>query len=141
MIATPEMVLVGNTVVNVFKITELNIYERIVEICPACGGTLYKGYCSKCNINFSSIGDDERSFINLLVINGYYKMDSYSDRKLIIDLATLGLKDLRGISPGTSKKFDELKITNSLPKVRILKSTPSTMADPFYRSNGNNKTF
>lgn len=138
---TPEMIPVGDSIFPTYKITELNITERIVEICPICGETLYKGYCTKCQVNLSSIGDDERAFMKLVLDDGSLNRTVYADRTAIIELAKAGLEQLKATWPKTSKKFDELKITNSLPKVRILKSTPSTMADPFYRSNGNNKTF
>ena len=128
----PSMVPVGDTVVPVYRITEVNPDDNIIEICPICGEILYKGYCDKCELNFASVGDEERAYVNLISRSSNFKADSYSDKKAVIASATKGLEDLRKTWPGASKQFDELKLTNNLPSLRKVRSLPSVKpADPF----------
>jgi hypothetical protein len=128
----PSMVPVGDTVVPVYRITEVNPDDNIIELCPICGEVLYKGYCDKCELNFAGVGDDERAYVNLISKISYFNANSFSDRKAVIASATKGLLDLRKTWPGASKQFDELKLTNNLPSLRKIRALPSAKpADPF----------
>lgn len=135
----PSIIPVGNTVANVFFITQLNMQDRIVEICPLCGKILYKGYCSDCESNFTGIGDDERAYMKLISESDKFDVTVYSDRKAIYASATKGLDDLRKTWPSMIEKFDELKLTNNLPKLRQIEDRPSReVQDPFHTA-GNRK--
>jgi hypothetical protein len=140
----PTMIPHGETVVQVYRIAELNLQDRIMEICPICGQALYKGYCEKCQVNFASVGDDERAYIKLMSGSDNFNAGSFSDRKHLIASASKGLDDLKITWPGLAKKFDELRLTGDLPKLRIVANRPSsTVADPFFqdgnRAFGNRK--
>jgi len=142
----PTMISHPNSgmIVQVYRITELNLQDRIMEICPICGQSLYKGYCEKCQVNFASVGDDERAYVKLVSGSDNFNAGSFSDRKQVIASASKGLDDLKITWPGLAKKFDELKLTGDLPKLRIVANRPSsTVADPFFqdgnRAFGNRK--
>lgn len=132
----PTIYPVGEVVKNVYKITELNIDDRVTELCPLCGEALYRGYCSSCEIQFKGIDDDARAYLRLIAeSDNYVNVKSFSDRKALIASAMEGLDDLRKTWPSVSKMFDELKLTNSLPQLRIIQNLPrSQKADPFYQS-------
>jgi hypothetical protein len=126
--------------VNVYRITELNPEDQIVEICPFCGEITYKGYCEKCNSDFNGTGDDEKSYIKLITETESFDKNSRSDRQDVLRSAGKGIVDLRKTWPRVSKRFDELKLLNDLPKLRKSKNLPSQRpADPFYVSG--NRTF
>ena len=128
-----------NTVADVYRITDLNLNDRIVEICPMCGAVLFKGFCSKCELSFAGIGDEERAYVKLISESGKFKWESYSDRKAVHASATKGIKDLGSTWPSLWRKFDELKMTGNLPKLRQVEDRPATrIADPFNVS-GNRK--
>jgi len=140
----PTIIPCGESVSPVYRITELNLQDRIIEICPICGGSLWKGYCEKCAINFATIGDDERAYVYLISKSDTFKPESYSDRKAVAASARAGLDDLKLTWPSIFKKFEELKVTNNLPKLRIIENRPSQqVADPFFhdgnRAFGNRK--
>jgi len=140
----PSMLPIDGKILPIYKITELNPEDRIVELCPICGETLYKGYCEKCMSNFSGLGDDELAYIKLVADSHYFKDDSYSDRKAVINSAKKGLGDLKTTWPGLAQKFDNLKLTNSLPKLRVIMTRPSDVADPFFQNGQRafgNKTY
>jgi hypothetical protein len=138
----PTMLPVEGKVLPVYKITELNPEDRIVELCPLCGESLYKGYCEKCQQNFSAIGDDARAYVNLIAATDTFSVDSFSDRKAVVVCAQKGLEDLKGAWPSLVQKFDELKLTNSLPRLRVVLNRPS-VADPYFQDGnrvfGHNK--
>lgn len=128
-----------NTFASVYKITELNLNDRIIEICPICGEILWKGYCSACDSNFVGVGDDERSYIKLIVDSGKINEKSVSDRKAVIVSAAKGVEDLKMTWPGLYKEFEELKLTGNLPKLRKIANRPAQApADPFHVA-GNRK--
>lgn len=134
----PSMIPTDGKVLPVYKITELNPQDRIVELCPFCGETLYRGYCDQCELNFSPIGDDERAYINLVSESPKFNKNSFSDRKAVYVSAQKGLEDLKQTWPSFFKKFEELKVTNNLPKLRVIMNRPS-VADPFFQDG--NRSF
>jgi len=120
-------------VVPVYKITELNIDDRIVEICPICGEILFKGYCSKCALNFSDIEIEARQIIKLIVDEGKVNVESYSDKKALMADAIKGVMSMRQIWPSIDIKYRELKLSDNLPKLKMVKTLPSEqVADPFH---------
>jgi len=127
--------LADNTFATVFKISELNINDRIIETCPICGEILWKGFCSACESNFLGMGDDERSYVKLVVDSGKINTKSSSDRKALVTSAAKGIDDLKLTWPGIFKSFEELKVTGGLPKLRRIADRPSKApADPFHVS-------
>ena len=134
----PSMLPVEGKVLPVYKITELNPEDRIIELCPFCGETLYKGYCEKCQSNFSGIGDDERAYVKLISDTKNFDVTSFSDRKAVAASAKKGLDDLKETWPSLVQVFDELKVTNSLPKLRVIMNRPS-IADPYFQDG--NRSF
>lgn len=135
----PSMLPANGTVLPVYKITELNPEDRIVELCPICGETLYKGYCEKCVSNFSGIGDDELAYVNLIADSDLFEASSHSDRKAVVASARKGLEDLKQTWPSLMKTFGDLKLTNSLPKLRVVMNRPSDVADPYFQDG--NRSF
>lgn len=131
----PSMISLEGKILPVYRITELNLEDRILEICPICSESLYKGYCEKCQVSFASIGDDERAYVNLISESDNFNPNSFSDKKAVIASATKGLEDLKQTWPSLAQKFDELKATSSLPRLKIVANRPS-QADPFFQ-NGN----
>jgi hypothetical protein len=131
---------IGNTFASVYKINELNLNDRIIEICPICGEILWKGYCESCNSSFAGVGDDERAYVKLIVDSGKIQSNSVSDRKAIVVSAAKGIDDLKVTWPGIYKTFEELKLTGNLPKLRKIANRPATLPvqDPFNVS-GNRK--
>jgi hypothetical protein len=141
---TPSFLPLGEngTVSPIYAITALNMQDRIVEMCPICGFTLYHGYCEECQNNFAGIGDDERAYARLVVQTGKFASNSSVERKALLASASKGIDDLKVTWPSVSQQFDELKLTNSLPKLRVISSRPNTVVkDPFFmdgnRSVGN----
>jgi hypothetical protein len=133
---TPSIIpYVNNTFASVYKISELNLNDRIIELCPICGEILWKGYCSECDSNFAGIGDDERSYIKLIVDSGKINTRTASDRKAVVVSASKGVEDLKVTWPGIVKEFEELRLTGNLPKLRKIANRPSKApADPFHVS-------
>jgi len=128
-----------DSVVNVYRISELNLDDRRVELCPICSGeSLYKGYCERCGLNFKSIGSNERAYMKLVVSDsGLFQKESYSDRKALYASASKGINNLRITWPSVSKLYDSLEESGDLPKLVLIESRPPTMkADPFH-VNGN----
>lgn len=144
---TPSILPTGNegAVSPVYPILSLNLHDRMVELCPFCGETLYKGFCEKCTTRFSGenigFGDDIKAYIHLIAQSGPFDVKSFSDRKAVMASASKGLDDLRITWPSISQKFDELKMTGNLPKLRFISSRPTSVQDPFFmggnRSVGN----
>jgi hypothetical protein len=131
----PSIIPVKDGMAIVYRITELNPSDRVVELCPICGDILYEGYCSKCELNFSCIGDDERSYVKLVASCDKFNSKSHSDRKALHASASKGLDDLRVTWPSIAPTFEELKITNDLPRLRMVKNIPAVqVADPFHVS-------
>jgi hypothetical protein len=122
-------------IVRVYRITELNPDDRIVELCPICGEILYKGYCPRCELDFSGIPDDERAYVSLIVHCEKFNRSSHSDRKAVHASASKNLENLKTTWPSIAPTFEDLKLTNSLPKLRMIKNIPATqVADPFHVS-------
>lgn len=123
----------GDKVANVYRVTELNMDDRKVELCPICGEPLYKGYCEKCEMNFQTIGKDERAYMRLIVEqSGRFQKNSFADRKALHASAVKGIDDLRSTWPSMSKLFDDLSATNDLPRLILIENRPSRrIADPF----------
>lgn len=137
----PTMIPLDGKVVPVYRITELNPEDRITEICPICGEGLYKGYCPKCELDFAGVGDEERAYVALVSKKESFNPNNFSDRKAVHASAIKGLEDLKITWPSIQKEFEDLKLTNSLPQIRVVKAMPSEkkIADPF-NVNGN-RTF
>jgi len=141
----PSMIPYGEAVSPVYRITELNPQDRVIELCPICGESLYKGFCEKCQVNFSGIGNDERVYVNLVSKSDKFRADCMSDRKALVTSALKGLDDLKLTWPSMIKLFDELKLTNSFPRLKVIENRPSrTIADPFFMDGNRafgNRTF
>lgn len=121
----PTLVPIGDTIVPVYRITEINPDDNIVEICPICGGVLYRGYCDVCEVSLSGIGDDERAYLHLISKASTFDKDVYSDRWHATVSASRGIEDLMKTWPSVQKEYIELKLADSLPtfkKVRVLPS-------------------
>jgi hypothetical protein len=124
-----------NTFATVYKISELNLNDRVIELCPLCGEILWKGYCAECDSNFAGIGDDERAYVKLIVESGKINNKTASDRKAVVVSAAKGIDDLKCTWPGIIKEFEELRLTGNLPKLRKIANRPSKApADPFHVS-------
>lgn len=124
------------TFATVYRITELNINERIIELCPICGEILWKGYCNGCDSMFANVGDDERAYVNLVANSGRMNPKSSSDRKALVISAGKGIDSLKADWPILAAIFDELKATENLPKMKKIADRPSVMPteikDPFH---------
>lgn len=130
---TPSFLPFGDQGVRpIYPILSLNIQDRMIELCPICGETLFSGYCQHCQANFAGIGDDERAYVKLIADSGNFEVKSHSDRKAVYASASKGLEDLKTTWPSIIQRFEELKATNSLPKLRVLSSRPTTVKDPFF---------
>lgn len=128
-------------VAPIYPILSLNMDDRIIELCPICGEVLFKGYCNKCSISLGglgsiNIGDDERAYMKLVSDSANFNCNSYADRQALYADAIQGLDRLKKTWPSIIQKFEELKLTNSLPKLRIIASRPTQVQDPFF-SDGN----
>lgn len=117
-------------IVPVYRITELNPDDRIMELCPICLESLYKGYCEKCNINVSMIGDEQRAYMALIAKTE--KNLGVSDKKAIVASASKGLEDLKNTWPSLAASFDQMKLIGNLPRLRFIANRPS-QADPFFQ--------
>jgi len=123
-----------------YFITSLNIQDRIIEHCPICNNILFNGYCVTCDIDFKDIGLEERAYVRLITEKGSFNKKSYADRKAVFASASKGIEDLKITWPSVAPRFDELKATDNLPKLKFIKPTMSEQkVDPFYRleSEGN----
>ena len=148
---TPSFLPLGadGAVSPIYPILSLNMQDRVMELCPICGDSLFRGYCETCNESFSTeftgMGDDVRAYVHLIARSGKFNPKSHADRKAVIASASKGLDDLKKTWPSIIQQFEELKLTNSLPKLRIIKSRPETIKDPFFqdgnRSFAGNKSF
>jgi len=123
----------GDVVANVYRITELNLEDRRVELCPVCGASLYKGYCTPCELNWSPADKDTRAYARLVSEHsGRFQRESYADRKALHASAMKGIVDLRKTWPSMSKLFDDRKESGDLPKVIQISDRPTvSVADPF----------
>jgi hypothetical protein len=136
----PSLVRQGETFVNIYRITELDPEDQIVELCPFCGEIVYKNFCEKCSADFGNTGDDEKVFIKLVTEMESFDKNSLSDRRAVLASASKGLDDLRKTWPRVNKKYEELKVIGELPKLKKNRSLPSSKpADPFHVSG--NRTF
>lgn len=123
-----------NMIVPVHRITDLNIHDRIVEICPICGELLFKSYCDKCGISFVDVTDDCRAYMKIVVDEGLINKTVMSDRKALMAAASKGIGELRKIYHQADPKYRELKLSDNLPKLRKVQGMPDKIADPFYVS-------
>jgi len=129
----------GNKIYHVYKLSELDMDERVVEICPICREVLFRGYCESCQINFSDVGEESRAYMYLVVDEGGIRTDSFGDRKALFASAIKGLNDLRQTWPSVEPKFRSLKLADDLPRLKMVKNLPSDrMADPFHLSGNRN---
>jgi hypothetical protein len=138
----PSMIPVEGGVRPVYFVTELNILDRMTELCPLCEKALYDNYCDSCQVNFLGIDDDSRAFINLVSKMDNFSNSSMSDRKALVASSMKG--SLKSDWPSLSQYFDEMKILGTLPKLRIIATRPAKkVADPYFqdgnRSVGNKK--
>jgi len=132
-LTVPGTIQNGNVFSVVYRVTELNLNDRILEICPICGEALFMGFCEKCQISLTGISDDACAYMHLVAKGDNFNKSSSSDRKALVASAGKGLDDLKLTWPSLMQTFDELKVTNSLPKLCIIQNRPSTtIADPFY---------
>lgn len=136
---TPGVIPNGNLFSMVYRITELNMNDRVVELCPICGATLYQGYCDTCQEAFAGIDDDSRAFMTMVTKipdgprSSMFRASSFSDRKALVASARKGIDDLKMTWPSLVQKFDEAKLTNTLPSLRVISNRPSTaVADPYH---------
>jgi hypothetical protein len=119
-------------IIEVYRITQLNPEDNIVELCPFCDEIMYRGYCQKCDANFAGVGDDERAYVRLASELDSFEPRSKSDRRALLVDAMKGIAVLRQNWPGARIRFRELKLTGDLPKLRKLRTLPSVKpADPF----------
>lgn len=119
-------------IIEVYRITQLNPEDNIVELCPFCDEVMYRGYCQKCDANFAGVGDDERAYTRLASELESFEVRSKSDRRALLVDAIKGIDTLKKNWPGARIRFRELKITGELPKLRKLRTLPSVKpADPF----------
>lgn len=119
-------------IIEVYRITQLNPEDNIVELCPFCDDVMYRGYCSRCNANFAGVGDDERAYVRLASEKETFDTKSASDRRAILVDAGKGMDELRKNWPGVSISFRERKALGDLPKLRKKRTLPSVkVEDPF----------
>ena len=132
----PGFIPANGGVAIVYRVTELNPEDRVRELCPICGELLFNGYCVSCALDFSTVGDDERAYANLVTKSDKFNVKSHSDRKALHASASKNLSDMRVTWPSISQEFDELKLTNGLPSLRKIKNVPaaSPVQDPFHVS-------
>jgi hypothetical protein len=132
----PTIVRQGDVFVNVYRITELNPEDQLIELCPFCGESVYKGYCEHCDSDLQGMTGEIKSFLKLIAESDTFDRKVMSDRKAVLISAGKGLEDLRKTWPRIAKQFDELKMVNGLPSLVIRKSLPSSKpADPFHIKN------
>jgi hypothetical protein len=126
----PSIVRQGDVFVNVYRISELNPEDQVIEMCPFCKEALYKGYCEADNADFSGMSDNVKAFIHLITKSANYEK---SDRKDILISAGKGLDDLRKTWPKVAREYDRLDLVNDLPRLKISRSLPNSKpADPFH---------
>lgn len=129
----PQMASFDGKILQVLRITELNPEDRKTELCPICEKPLFQGYCQDCGLDFSGIGIDERSYVNLVKENGSFDRESFSDRKAVHASASKGIEDLKITWPVIAPIYDDLKISNNLPRLVIMKPVMSEKKmDPFH---------
>lgn len=116
----------------VYRVTELNIDERVVELCPVCREILFKGYCEACQINWQDVNDNARAYTALIVEEGMINTRSFSDKKALIGNAMNGVPQLRKAWPSADMKYRELKASDNLPKLKMVRSLPEKIQDPFH---------
>lgn len=130
---TPGTIPNGSIFSLVYRVTELNPADRVIEMCPICGETMYQGYCEKCQASFAGMDDDARAYVRLVSESASFNPQSFSDRKAVIASALKGVEDLRNTWPSIAQTFDDLKLTNSLPMLRVIQTRPPTaVADPYH---------
>jgi len=119
---------------NVFRVTELNIEERKVELCPVCGETLFKGYCDKCELNWTTVDKYSRAYVRLVSeYSKSFKKESFSDRRALYASSLKGTEDLKKTWPSICIIFDERKEVDDLPRLVLIENRPSTQVqDPFH---------
>jgi len=138
----PSMAPFEGTVLQIYRITELNPEDRKTEICPFCGEALFRGYCDLCELDFGGIGTEERSYLKLITAKPSFVSGSFSDRRAAYVSAKKGLEDLKNSWPSVAQEFEDKKATNTLPQLVFIKPTPSTKkADPFAVGKGNPRVF
>lgn len=135
---TPETVpLEEGLIAQVYKVTDLNPEDRIVETCPFCEGYLFRGHCSKCSVVFPAEIDEEvRAFVKLAVDKGCFKVDSLADKRQVLDSAAKGLDDLYRLFPNVVKEFEEKRRLGTLPKLmKQIELSGGEALHPFFVGN------
>lgn len=136
----PQMASFDGKILQVHRITELNPEDRKTELCPICGKALFQGYCQDCGLDFGGVGMDERAYINLIAKSTKFDATSFSDRRAVHASAVKGLEDLKLTWPSIAPEFEDLKVSNSLPQLVIMKPVLSEKKmDPFHRDG--NRTY
>jgi hypothetical protein len=54
---------------QIYKVMDLNMANRIIDLCPFCVETLWKDYCVGCNVMLDGIGSDELQLLNFIWIH------------------------------------------------------------------------
>lgn len=117
----------------VYRISELNVDERVVELCPICGDILFRGYCEPCQISWQDVSDNARAFTALIVREGKINAHSFSDKKALVGNAVNGVSQLRKVWPSIDVKYRELKASDNLPRLKMVKNLPAEQVqDPFH---------
>jgi len=136
----PQIASFDGKILQVHRITELNSEDRKTELCPVCGKAMFQGYCQDCGLDFGGVGMDERAYVNLISKSTKFDADSFSDRRAVHASATKGLDDLRQTWPSISPEFDDLQVSNNLPRLVIMKPVLcEKKMDPFHRDG--NRTY
>lgn len=138
---TPGTISVPGGFAIVYRITDLNMQDRVLELCPICGESLYNGYCEKCAMTFVDVSEEARAYVWLIAKTpGAINAGSVSDRKAVMLSASKGVEDLKQTWPSLAQAFEEMILLSTLPKLRVIQNRPSvTAADPFHVDG--NRTF
>ena len=116
----PDSILlpVDRRLIQVYRIIDLYSPDHVVEICPICGGGLYKGYCVVCEVDFSDFDDEKRIHVAMLE-EGKFNKDS-------LIRALRGHKDLSMwlVDP---YRWADLKKKGKLPVLRIVQPRPASI--------------
>ena len=129
----PDYYPSGETIYKLYTVGDFpnSIYEES-PLVP--GNLLFRGYCDKCETNFSEVSKEARQFLRVIVDEG--QAPKLSDRMSILGLivaAKSGIEELRKLFPSVSIRFDELQRKDELPSLKADSADPakSKVSDPF----------